>query len=90
MAGGARGRGVPFAHHFGAGNANVMDTRLGAAFLNMKDLIQEYETIQITRLKDLKERFSMQEIGSKLCQAILKNDKPVFDQIIGIVEIELE
>jgi hypothetical protein len=45
MAGGARGRGVPFAHHFGAGNANVMDTRLGAAFLNMKDLIQEYETI---------------------------------------------
>ena len=48
------GRGVPFAHHFGAGNANVMDTRLGAAFLNMKDLIQEYETIWMTELKDLK------------------------------------
>jgi hypothetical protein len=67
MAGGARGRGMPFAHHFGAGNANVMDTSLGAAFMGMKDLIQEYETIDMTSLKDLKARYSMQEIGTKLC-----------------------
>jgi hypothetical protein len=52
---------MPLANNFGAGNAN------GGSFMGMKDLIQEYETVDINSLKDLKARYSMKEIGTKLC-----------------------
>lgn len=91
MAGGARGRGVAFAHHFGglpAAGGGVHN--LASAFAGMKDLIQEYDNIQLSTLKDLQSRYSIQEIGEKLYTALLKGDNATFNQITGILEMELE
>ncbi len=54
MAGGARGRGVAFAHHFGGPQVGGGPPQnLASAFAGMKDLIQEYDNIQLSTLKDL-------------------------------------
>ena len=97
MAAGARGRGVPFAHHFGAprqapggGGVQVHNTNLATAFTGLKNLIQDYDNIQLTTLKDLQSRYSVQEIGERLYTALLKGDNSTFNQITGILEMELE
>ena len=60
MAAGGRGRGMPLAHHFGgprqapgAGGIQVQNTSMAAAFVGMKDLMKQYENIQLTTFKDL-------------------------------------
>jgi hypothetical protein len=81
MVAGARGRGVPFANHFGAprqapvgGGAQVNSTNRATAFVGLKNLIQDYDNIQLTTLKDIQSRFSVQEIGNQLYIALLKGD----------------
>jgi hypothetical protein len=86
MAGGARGRGVPFAHHFGGPRqapggrgVQVQNTNLATAFTGLKDLIQDYDNIQLTSLKELQSRYSIQEIGEQLYTALLKGDNSTFN-----------
>jgi hypothetical protein len=97
MAAGARGRGVPFAHHFGAPRqapggrgVQVQNTNLATAFAGLKNLIQDYEDIQIETLKDLQSKYSVQEIGERLYMALLNGDNSTFNQITGVLEMELE
>jgi helix-turn-helix protein len=53
-------------------------------------LIQDYEDIQIETLKDLQSRYSVQEIGERLYMALLNGDNSTFNQITGVLEMELE
>ena len=70
MAGGARGRGVSFAHHFGGprqapGGRGVQDqnSNKATALAGLKDLMKDYENIQLTSLMELQSRYSILEIG---------------------------
>lgn len=60
------------------------------AHANMMKLVEEYEDLSITSLKDIQAKYSLKEIGWKLQQGILKNDLPMFTHFVSIIQMELD
>jgi len=92
--------GAPFMHHLGnpmqpgGGRLNnlqiVNQTGMNGAIAGLKDLIGEYEDASISNIKELQNKYPLQEICRKVFDTLTKLQAQKFMQITGVLLTDFE
>ncbi len=68
----------------------VNQTGMNGAIAGLKDLIGEYEDVSISNIKELQNKYPLQEIGRKVFDTLTKLQAQKFMQITGVLLTDFE